>query len=387
MHVEGEVDDVKEETEHPGVENVIRDSYGSWSLLLQVFWALIEFWAALAFMYWSLLHKEEEMMNCSAYDYSRMHSFFVRHVCSYTLACLRGFPILAANMVLVLMMRILLQTRIYYSMLELKFVVDFADSPVMHTLWPLACGISMFQGGFHFILKAYYMPEEVVSNMFFRLVRKFVLPGTIFFSILWLYADIENTLVPLNRIVEQDYTDTQRHCPWLGKLQAMNERVLAFDARHRDVVGAAQKSLGHSPTIRDIMLNIIEHYEDARVIWGRLNHRHWGLFRSMWPASVLVDRRLDRNDPETKAWISVYTILATLCSLASLLSMYILSAYGGCIDMMRMVFAGQFSLIKTETIMANFVLVSHGLLIVVFVYRTVLNMFCRSVRSMLHSKT
>merc|ERR1719440_715569 len=99
-------------------------------------------------------------MDCPDFSRKTPQSVFVGHACFYTVACLRGFPILAANMVLVLMIRILVQTRLYYSMLKMGYVLDFANSPVMRTIWPWACGISMFQGFLHFVLKAIYTPEN-----------------------------------------------------------------------------------------------------------------------------------------------------------------------------------------------------------------------------------
>merc|ERR1740117_1660604 len=167
-------------------------------------------------------------------------------------------------------------------MLELKVAIDFANMPVMRTMWPWLCMLSMFQGGCHFLLKAIFDPDLVATEMYLRLVRKFVLPGTIFFSFLLRYADIENTLVPLNRIVEQDYHKHNRQCPWLSQLQGMNERVFSFDARHRDVVGLVQEKLGKPPTVRDIVQNMVDNYDHAYRFWEQRDHRSWGLFRSMW---------------------------------------------------------------------------------------------------------
>lgn len=374
-----------EEYDPDGVTLHIKETYGSWRLLRQIVGALMQFWAAIAFMYWSLLYREEELMNCTAYPRDRPNSFFVRHACYYTFACLRGFPILSANVVLVLMIRILVQTRFYYSMLKTKYVLDFANSPVMRTIWPWSCGISMFQGGLHFVLKAVYAPDQPLSVEGLTLLRKFVLPGTIFFSFLLRYADIENTLVPLNRIAEQDYTKTQRNCPWLSQLTVLNERVLAFDTRHRDVVGATASSIGKSPTIDDIIANIIANYDDAHKIWLRRHHHNWGLFKSMWPASVLLDSRLDRKDPETNSWFTVFEICGSSCLMASALSLYILfactsdQAWHGFFTLIKFALAGNFGSIESEMVLANMMLMWHAVMIVLFVYRSVFNMFYFSV--------
>lgn len=372
------------------VKNTIDDSFSSWNLFFAVLGALFKFWAALGFMYWSLLYREEELMNCNAYPREKPHSWLVRHSCSYTLACLHGFPMLAANMVLVLMVRILLQRRIYYSMLRRGFVLDFASLPVMRTVWPWACGFSMLQGMLHFVLKIFFDLDKFADvsheeNMLVMLlVRKFALPGAIFFAFLLRYGDIENVLVPLNRIVEQEYTRDARTSPWLAKIEVMNERVYAWDARHRDVVGATQTQVGKAPTIDDIVQNIVHNYDHAHKLWQSRAHVRWGLFKSFWPASVILDRRLDwRHDPDTRAWVTVFTILASGCILASMCSLYFLFAststqlWRGTLAIIQSIYSGKHdaAAIDTETTLANFAMSFHGILVVLFISRTFKNMY------------
>jgi len=378
---------IEERTEYDdkAVAKTIEESYGSWRLLRHILLALVEFWAALGFMYWSLLYRKDELMDCSAYPRTAAHSFLVRHSCCYTLACLRGFPILATNMILILMIRIIVQTRIYYSLLKLRFVINFVP---MQTLWHWAVGFSMLQGALHFALKGYFDPAQVEVEMaYVRLIRKFVLPGTIFVSFLFRWIDIENTLVPLSRICEQDYTKTKRGCPWLAKIQVMNERVLAFDARQRDIVGEAQADVGKAPSIQDVMQNIINHYDVVNASWQTRTHRGWGLTRSMWPASLLLDRRLDSNDADTRAWLYVFAILSSGCIIVSIFSIYLLyfctseNAWPAFLLDLHMLFAGDAKSIDTEALLANVVLVFHGLLIGRFIYSTINGMFYLKVKS------
>ena len=126
----------------------------------------------------------------------------------------------------------------------------------------------------------------------------------------------------LNRICEHDLTKDKRDCPWLSNIHVLNERLLAFDARHRDVVGATEHAIGKAPTINDIVQNMLDKYDNAYKYWSNRKHRNWGLFRSMWPASVFLDRRLDRRDRETRAWLTVFAILVAGCSLVSVGSMW-----------------------------------------------------------------
>jgi len=241
----------------------------------------------------------------------------------------------------------------------------------------------MIQGGLHFALKAHFEPDNITAEFYYRLVRKFVLPGTIFFSFFFRYASIENTLVPLNRIVEKDYCRNDRNCPWLSKVQGMNERVFAFDARNRDVVGLTMEKLGRAPTINDIVKSMVGNYEVAYEIWEKRQHRSWGLFRSMWPGSVLVDRRLDRQDPETFAWLVVFLIMLAGCALVSCFSLYFLfqtADHGWLtfVDHLQHItdfVTGKIKSIDTESSLANTVLLFHAVVIVLFLYRTVRSMF------------
>jgi hypothetical protein len=362
--------DERREYDPNACKDLISKEFGSWSLLRKIIGALAQFWAALAFMYWSLLHRDDELMNCTGYEGGRVT--LVRHLCTYTYACLRGFPILAANMVLVLTIRILVQDRIYYTMLMKSRVIDFADTPIMRTFWPWVCGFSISQGLCHFVLKA--VVGQVQWNVeIMALARKFVLPGSIFFAVLQHNADIENTLIPLNRIVEQDYTKDNQSCPWLAKLKVLNERVVAWDARHRDVVGDTLDSLsGQAPTIDDIVQNLLGNYDKAHRAWKRQAHRPWGFFRSMWPAAVLVDKRMARHG-DTKTWLVVFAIVSTMCLLTSVFSVYILfTATSQIFEAPALMNGGS---LNTEALLYDFVLAWHAILIFAFLTHTVRNMF------------
>jgi len=377
----------RDEYDPEAIPEHIQKTYSSWKLLAQISAVLAEFWTALAFMYWSLLYKDEELMDCNDYGRDQPYSIFVRHSCYYTLACLRGFPILAANVILVLMIRILVQARLYYCMLKDGYVLDFAGNPVMQTIWPYLCGFSMLQGGLHFVLQAYFLPEKISKfHIYMQLVRKFVLPGLIFFRIVVRYVDIENTLVPLNRIVELDYTKDSTSCPWLANVRAVNELVLAYDTRHRDVIGDTLAQVGKAPTMDDVVRNMIKGYQKAHKRFARQVHHNWGLFRSMWVASVLLDTRLDKDDPDTRSWLMVFAVLATGSILTSLLSFYLLfqctsnTAWRGFTHMVASMWEGGLSSADTETVLANVVLVLHAIMIIVFIHHAIRSMFYWSIQ-------
>lgn len=373
-------DDAPVDYDPEGIPKYVEAHFGSWSLLITVLGALAQFWGALAFMYWSLLHQGGELMDCDAYPASGSHYFFVTHTCHYTRACLQGFPVLAANMVLVLMVRTLLQTRFYYSMLRLCNLVVYQNVPVTYTLWPWFIAFSMFQGSLHFVLKAYFDPEDIHIFMWLRLVKKFALPGAIFFIVLFRYADVENTLVPLNHIAELEVTTEQDTSPWLANMKILNERVIAFDVRHRDVYSDTVADLGRLPGLNDIVQNIMTNYESAKGVWSTQIHRNWGLFRSMWPAALMLDRRLDWNDQETRSWLLVASVLVVASSITSLLSVFSLlssTSRGSWIILganMQSVITGQ-KWTHTACVLGLVTIVGHALMLLGLLYYTVLNMF------------
>lgn len=216
--------------------------------------------------------------------------------------------------------------------------------------------------------------------IYIRLVRKFVLPGSIFFSLLFRYADVENTLVPLNHIAELEVTQEQDFSPWLAKLRIMNERVLAFDVRHRDVYQDCLADLGHLPALDDVMQNVLRNYENAKSIWHTRVHRSWGLFRSMWPAALLLDRRLDGTDPDTLSWLKVSMILTVGSGITSLLSIYLFfwgtskDAWHLMADNIKSMLTGK-EVTHSATTLGNVVTIVHALTIIILLVNVVHNMF------------
>jgi hypothetical protein len=354
--------------------------YSSWKLLFSMMLTLGQFWAALAWMYFSLLQDTGDMMDCEAYPKNADYHLLVLHGCHYTRACLHGFPVIAANMALVLMLRTLMQHRLYYSMLRSGYLMVFQGIPVLQTFWPLATGLSMAQGALHFVIKAYFVPNADSVFMILTVTRKFLLPGAIFFMILFRYADVENTLVPLNHLAELECNENQHHSPWLTRLLIMNERVVAFDVRHRDVLAEIMLKLERTPTLDDVFVNVIDHYDSAKEQWHARVHKQWGLFRSMWPASLLMDDRLDKSDKPTRTWLYTIGILLAGCVITSLGSVYLLLAHTDHISWIA--FVGDFKTLFTAGyvsdsghVLVNLVVLWHAGLVVVFLHHAIHNMW------------
>lgn len=250
----------------------------------------------------------------------------------------------------------------------------------MYTMWPYVIGFSMLQGGLHFALKAWLEPDNLPFEVWARLLRKFVLPGSIFFSMLFKYADVEKTLVPLNRIAELDLSQAQNYRPWLANAKVVNERVIAFHVRHRDLYSDTMTDIGRAPRLRDLMQSVINSYESASRSWSARKDGSWGLFRSMWPAELLMNRQLDWNDKETRSWLQVSFIVAGASATLSLLSAYsLLAALSS--DKWQIFAANIKSAIETRhvshtaTNLALVVSVCHAVLVIVLMVKAIRGMF------------
>lgn len=170
--------------------------------------------------------------------------------------------------------------------------------------------------------------------------------------------------------------------PCLSTLKALQERVLCFDARNRDIVGNAREELGRAPKLDDIMQNIIDTYDEAsKLFYTRKKHRRWGFFRSLWPAAVLVDKRLDRQDPKTRSFLTTFGIVSVGSILVSFFSscFFISSIYRnislGYEHHAELSTSGPFSFVVTETALGNFVLSVHAFYVLYFVHKTIRGMF------------
>jgi hypothetical protein len=377
------------------VVQFIEDNFGPWSLMFKIISLLVRFWGVLAIMYWSLMHGSNgALMDCN----DPGHTQFVRHACKYTVGCLYAYPILCANMTLVLMVRVLVQMQFYYSMLKQGCVVNFVTIHIMWTPWPWICVLSMLQGGLHFVLKTYHEHLNLFDLNTLQTCAhassKFVIPGLLFMSFFPAYADIDRLLVTLNCIAEQDYTRNNRKCPWLADVEILNERVLCRDVRNNDVHRRTRRKAGkESATIGEVVRNLKENYEVMHETWVKTwrlksqsrEQKEW-VFRAMWPAAVLTNKRMDVQDPETWQWVCVIALMLTCSSLVSLMSLVVLllccESSGSLLSevLWRTLRTGGLKAIPTDAILGNAVLISHCLIVCFFLYRSIWGMFYQTLR-------
>jgi len=167
--------------------------------------------------------------------------------------------------------------------------------------------------------------------------------------------------------------------------------VLAFDAGTRDVIGETEAAIQKAPTIADVVQNMISHYDTSYSLYMKQTHNEWGLFRSMWIASVLLDRRLDRQDDDTRSWFMVFAILVAASALTSAMSIYALfcgassTAWNSLASVFASALKGGISSVDPGSLLAHLVLIVHALLIVVFIHHALRNMFKHTWEKHVHS--
>lgn len=175
------------------------------------------------------------------------------------------------------------------------------------------------------MLKMYFEKHAInflAMTSYLPLFKKFVLPCGLFVIFFLRFAEIENTLLPLNRLAERLYNKDCNRLLALADFAVLNERVLAYDARKRDIVGDCLKELNKAPSIDEIFKHITDNYGEASArFYSTRKHYGWGFFRSLWPAAVLMDRRLDRQEPKTRSWLYVCGILGAGCVVVLFCSM------------------------------------------------------------------
>jgi hypothetical protein len=176
--------------------------------------------------------------------------------------------------------------------------------------------------------------------------------------------------------------------PSLSKLQALDERVLCFDARHRDIVGDVMEEFGRAPKLDDIMQNIIDTYDQASEnFFTNRRHKKWGFFRALWPAAVLVDRRLDRNDPKTWSWLIIFGMITVGSIVVSFFSIcfFISSIYRNMLlgrkYQAKWTLSTPYGNVVTETVLGNIVLSVHAFQLLYFVHKTIFGMYYFEIKT------
>lgn len=285
-----------------------------WRLFLLSVVAMLKNVAGLMMLYWVLISQKEYLMACD----TRKHPFSVVLGCEYTKAFLRGFPLLGASISIVVAMRVMLQQRVFYGLLKLGGLLDFKNvdaykDPIM---WLL--GMSLLHGMGHFGLKLYYQEVEHLSELQ-MISQKFMVPAFIFMAFFYTSYDVEKTLIPLSKYVEEDCEYAKRT---LGHIHFLQEDVVREEVMTTDMVSHASH-----PRIKEVYKAIISRYHRVSEGFEAKSKFccccEFRLFHAMWPATILMDSRLTDNDS-----ISYRRMFLCFAFLACIIQLLIFVAFG-----------------------------------------------------------
>mmetsp|Transcript_11903 Transcript_11903/g.23094 ORF Transcript_11903/g.23094 Transcript_11903/m.23094 type:complete len:398 (-) Transcript_11903:71-1264(-) len=317
-----------------------------WKLLATTLGKVGKSIPALVLLWWTMGYRKEQLMKCDG----RIHAIASVCLCEYTKAFIRVFPLLAINICAGMVMKLVLQERIYYGLLRAGALLDFenADPKKNLQLWLLV--VSLMHGVCHFILKFYTSKAwktigwEDDRAEIKAICQVFLVPSFLFIMLFVSAADVEAVLIPLNKFFEEDVEIAPK---MLGCLNILEEKQLSSVVQRHDFIAKVQGP----PTIRGVYDEIIRAYP-------KLEEEEKGpvsMMWEVWPAILLVDLRL--KDDESSAFRRMFAVLLGIIVFVHAVTIAILTCHA-LKDLLLDFMQGQ-----REDIIPFFVLSSHAILI------------------------
>mmetsp|Transcript_60612 Transcript_60612/g.141200 ORF Transcript_60612/g.141200 Transcript_60612/m.141200 type:complete len:208 (+) Transcript_60612:439-1062(+) len=149
-----------------------------------------------------------------------------------------------------------------------------------------------------------------------QMLQNFVAPCGVFMAFFYSSYDLQSTLLPLSKFLEEDPETSQRA---LASLVLMEERLVAADVATHDPV------CGNFTQVDQVYTVIIQRYPDTKRQLSDAEGIH-GIYRTMWPAAVLLDPQLeDRGSGSFRGAFMLF--LGVSCAVQALIFAYF--AYQG----------------------------------------------------------
>lgn len=250
----------------------------------------------LVLLFWQLFNERAYLMSCDGRSVGDW-----KYPCEYTKAFIRGFPLLAASVVLLLGCRAILQQRFYYGVLKRGALLHFRQTKAWHDPLFFILIVSFIHGILHFVMDMLTsdnwegklsLKEEELEDLK-TMIKKYMLPCLIFFAFLVHAYDTEANLLPLSKF----FQDSRERSA--DRIVGLRMPYIVESEVQRVIPQLCLKTLPCETTLEHVYTEIIkktsdlpiEKEDDAAGI-------NWHLFKTLWPASVLLDQRV--NDAEAK---------------------------------------------------------------------------------------
>eukprot|EP00933_Yihiella_yeosuensis_P006690 TRINITY_DN111445_c0_g1_i1.p1 TRINITY_DN111445_c0_g1~~TRINITY_DN111445_c0_g1_i1.p1 ORF type:complete len:466 (-),score=102.51 TRINITY_DN111445_c0_g1_i1:71-1468(-) len=276
------------------------------------------------------------LMACDPIRYGKSKAL----MCEYTKSYVRCFPLLALAVSLMVATRMVLNQRVYYQLLKHDCLISFEPLvPIKDGLFRILvfCFVNSVP---HFILNIWVAHKEVFNSLEMIKLQNldslqasakklmadnvlhdthqvavfYFVPAIVFLLFLYASYDTEDFLLPLSKYFEDDFEASRlalKRVRFLREPEAASrvQRGLSFEGAH-----------GTPCTAADVFKELMDSAAtDAPAVVARHNKKqHRGLFMghreesltrwrvtwTMWPARLLLDRRLSDKESVSfrRAW-------------------------------------------------------------------------------------
>jgi len=307
---------------------------------------------ALLLLFWQLFRQRTFLMSCD----KRVIGNWT-YPCEYTKTFIRCFPLLATICLMIIASRQMLQQRIYYGLLKRGALLDFRNTKAWHDPLFFILVVSFLHGIIHFILDLFVQDgyhagdllpgaparnemEAEMQNM----LKHFILPSVVFFAFLVSSYDLEAQLLPLSKYFEEN--------PSYARQTAARMPFLDEEEVQKVIPRLSLKISSDTTTLDAVYHELIEKtpelFIDEKQEKGGIS---WHLFKTLWPAKILLDPKLDCDEAKSFRRLLFVTNIVSALLHALVFVYFCYQAYQDVMD----VHEGQY-----EDSMALIVLVAHA---------------------------
>lgn len=225
---------------------------------------------------------------------------------------------MGATVVMIVAGRQLLQFRIYYGLLKRGALLDYHNTKAWQDPLFFILVVSFMHGIGHFVMDLFIQDDyhttdlipgapaanqmqEEMKSMF----KHFILPSVVFFAFLISSYDLEAQLLPLSKYFEEN--------PALARQTAARMPFLDEGEVQKVIPKLSLKTSSETTTLNAVYLELIEKtpelfHEEKKERSGI----HWNLFKSLWPAKILLDPKLTCDESRSFRRLVMFTSFLSL---------------------------------------------------------------------------
>eukprot|EP00927_Polykrikos_kofoidii_P050566 TRINITY_DN44461_c0_g1_i1.p1 TRINITY_DN44461_c0_g1~~TRINITY_DN44461_c0_g1_i1.p1 ORF type:complete len:401 (+),score=31.71 TRINITY_DN44461_c0_g1_i1:90-1205(+) len=268
-----------------------------WRLLLNTFVTVGRQFLAISLVAWQASGPHEELMSCDR----KLIGLGAAVACEYSKAYVRGFPLLAMVISLLVASRTFLFLHFVYMSLKRDVLILFPQYEPYRDRLFLILAWCASQALIHFILNMTYHHEIVVNvrdpaererlrDSINRLSVFYLVPSALFFVLLYSSYDLNDVGLPFSKYFEDHPEDSMEK---VKRLRIIPE-VIAMNAMQRSFHG--EKTVGTADEAFDeFVTRALKHKSGG--VDRTIQLSEWRIISTWWPARFVLDHRF--RDPES----------------------------------------------------------------------------------------